>query len=61
MPEKISEACRVMQLHCSVKRDNNTAMYKKIGADLWAIGNNHSMDSGAEGVISTRKMYNPFK
>ncbi len=23
----------VMQLHCSVKRDNNTAMYKKIGAD----------------------------
>ena len=33
-----------------------TAMYKKIGADLWAIGNNHSMDAGAEGVISTRKI-----
>ena len=31
-----------------------TSMYQKIGADLWAIGNNHSMDAGAEGVISTR-------
>jgi poly-gamma-glutamate synthesis protein (capsule biosynthesis protein) len=31
-------------------------MYKKIGADLWAIGNNHSMDAGKEGVISTRKI-----
>jgi poly-gamma-glutamate synthesis protein (capsule biosynthesis protein) len=33
-----------------------TSMYQKIGADLWAIGNNHSMDAGAEGVISTRKI-----
>lgn len=29
---------------------------KKIGADIWSIGNNHTMDAGREGVISTRKI-----
>ena len=27
---------------------------KQIHADIWSIGNNHTMDAGAEGVISTR-------
>ncbi len=26
----------------------------RIGADIWCIGNNHTMDAGREGVISTR-------
>ncbi len=26
----------------------------KIGADIWCIGNNHTMDAGREGVLSTR-------
>ena len=26
----------------------------KIGADIWCIGNNHTMDAGAEGLTSTR-------
>ena len=29
---------------------------QKMGADLWSIGNNHTMDAGREGVISTRKI-----
>ena len=26
----------------------------RIGADIWCIGNNHTMDAGREGVVSTR-------
>lgn len=33
-----------------------TAVLKKIGADIWSIGNNHTMDAGREGLISTRKI-----
>jgi len=29
---------------------------KKLGADIWSIGNNHTMDAGPEGVVSTRKI-----
>ena len=29
---------------------------EKIGADIWCIGNNHTMDAGREGVISTRAL-----
>ncbi|MBO4915580.1 MAG: CapA family protein [Oscillospiraceae bacterium] len=29
---------------------------ERIGADVWAIGNNHTMDAGVEGLISTRKI-----
>jgi len=28
----------------------------RIGADIWSIGNNHTMDAGRDGVISTRKI-----
>ena len=31
-----------------------TRVLKKIGADIWSIGNNHTMDAGREGVASTR-------
>ncbi len=27
---------------------------QKIGANIWCVGNNHTMDAGREGVISTR-------
>ena len=30
------------------------SVLKKIEADVWSIGNNHTMDAGAEGIISTR-------
>ena len=33
-----------------------TRVLQKMGADLWSIGNNHTMDAGREGVISTRKI-----
>ena len=33
-----------------------TRVLKKMGADIWSIGNNHTMDAGAEGVASTRKI-----
>lgn len=33
-----------------------TCVLEKIGADIWCIGNNHTMDAGREGVISTRKI-----
>ena len=33
-----------------------TAVLKKIGADIWSIGNNHTMDAGREGVVSTRNI-----
>ena len=29
---------------------------RKIGADIWSIGNNHTMDAGAEGVLSTKRL-----
>ena len=29
---------------------------KKIHADIWTIGNNHAMDAGRDGVISTKKI-----
>lgn len=28
---------------------------KKIGADIWSIGNNHAKDAGVAGIVSTRK------
>ena len=28
-------------------------VFDKMGADLWSIGNNHTMDAGAEGIVST--------
>lgn len=31
-----------------------TAVFQKMHADIWSIGNNHTMDAGAEGVVSTR-------
>ena len=33
-----------------------TCVLQKMGADIWSIGNNHTMDAGREGVISTRKI-----
>ncbi len=33
-----------------------TRVLKKIGADIWSIGNNHTMDAGAEGIVSTRNI-----
>lgn len=33
-----------------------TTVLKKIGADIWSIGNNHTMDAGKEGVISTKEI-----
>ena len=29
------------------------SLLQKIGADIWCIGNNHTMDAGREGVVST--------
>ena len=31
-------------------------VFKKIHADIWSIGNNHSMDAGKEGLESTRQI-----
>ena len=33
-----------------------TCLFKKIHADFWNISNNHIMDAGAEGLISTKKI-----
>ena len=33
-----------------------TRLLKTIGADIWSIGNNHTMDAGREGVVSTRRI-----
>ena len=33
-----------------------TKVLKKMGADIWSIGNNHTMDAGAEGIVSTKKI-----
>ena len=33
-----------------------TKVLKNMGADIWSIGNNHTMDAGAEGIVSTRKI-----
>ena len=31
-------------------------VFKKMHADIWCIGNNHAMDAGADGLISTKKI-----
>ena len=33
-----------------------TSVLKKMGADIWSIGNNHTMDAGSEGIVSTKKI-----
>ena len=33
-----------------------TKVLKNMHADIWSIGNNHTMDAGRDGVISTRKI-----
>ena len=33
-----------------------TKVLKNMHADIWSIGNNHTMDAGAEGVLSTKKI-----
>jgi len=33
-----------------------TRVLKNMRADIWSIGNNHTMDAGREGIISTRKI-----
>ena len=33
-----------------------TRVLKNMHADIWSIGNNHTMDAGAEGVLSTKKI-----
>jgi len=33
-----------------------TCVLERIGADIWSIGNNHTMDAGRDGVISTRRI-----
>ena len=32
------------------------AVFKKMHADIWCIGNNHAMDAGADGLTSTRQI-----
>jgi len=33
-----------------------TGVLQKIGADIWSIGNNHTMDAGHAGILSTKKI-----
>ena len=33
-----------------------TRVLKNMHADIWCVGNNHTMDAGREGVISTRRI-----
>ena len=33
-----------------------TRVLQKIGADIWSIGNNHTLDAGREGVLSTKRI-----
>ena len=30
------------------------SVFEKLGADIWSIGNNHTMDAGVDGIISTK-------
>ena len=33
-----------------------TCVLRRMEADIWSIGNNHTMDAGREGLVSTRKI-----
>ena len=33
-----------------------TKVFQNMHADIWSIGNNHTMDAGAEGIISTKRI-----
>ncbi len=43
-------------MFCHTMNPDAVCVLQKMRADLWSIGNNHTMDAGREDVISTRKM-----
>ena len=43
-----------MLFHCM--DPEAVGVFQKLGADLWSIGNNHTMDAGAAGVINTHRI-----
>ena len=43
-------------MFCHSMNPSATDVLKQINADIWSIGNNHTMDAGREGLISTREI-----
>lgn len=31
-------------------------VFKKMHADIWSLGNNHTMDAGLNGIVNTKKL-----
>lgn len=50
----VDDGKRGVFFHCM--NPNAVRIFNKMGADIWSIGNNHTMDAGKEGIISTKEM-----
>ncbi|MBR5285495.1 MAG: CapA family protein [Clostridia bacterium] len=51
--DAVDDGTRGVFFHCM--NPNAVRVFEKIGADIWSIGNNHTMDAGREGVVSTKE------
>ncbi len=54
MIDAVDDGSRGVFFHCM--NPAAVRVLEKIKADIWSIGNNHTMDAGREGIISTKKI-----
>ncbi len=54
MIDAADDGSRGVFFHCM--NPAAVCVLEKIGADIWSIGNNHTMDAGREGIISTKRL-----
>ncbi len=52
--DAVDDGNRGVFFHCM--NPNAVYVFNKMGADIWSIGNNHTMDAGKEGIISTKEI-----
>ena len=51
--EAVDDGTRGVFFH--TMNPNATDVFRKMCSDIWSIGNNHTMDAGAKGIISTKE------
>jgi poly-gamma-glutamate synthesis protein (capsule biosynthesis protein) len=54
MIDAVDDGSRGVFFHCMDPKA--ACVLERIGADIWSIGNNHTMDAGRDGIISTKRI-----
>ena len=52
--DAVDDGKRGVFFHCM--NPNAVCVFNKMGANIWSIGNNHTMDAGKDGIISTKEI-----